>query len=264
MSESRRLTYDVLNPSGHHTILFLHGFMGSGRDWEVVASSMSRFRCVLVDLPGHGGSLGLGEEHYTMHGAALAVLDVLDGLSISTCDLVGYSMGGRLALFLALMAPKRWRRVVLESASPGLRTAEARAARRDVDAERAEAIVADYPAFLQRWYQQPLFASVTHYPGLCKQMIARRLANDPTELGRSLDGMGTGQQPSVWGNLPDLAVPTHAIAGALDPKYVALAHEMAACSPNLHATIVPQAGHNVHAERPGAYLTALSKLLNEK
>lgn len=235
--------------------------MGSGTDWESIAQAFPRYRCILVDLPGHGESIGLAEACYTMQGTAQAVLNLLDILAVQTCDLVGYSMGGRLALFLALTTPERWQRVVLESTSPGLKTAAARAARRAIDAKRAEAIQTNFPAFLEQWYHQPLFRSLAQHAGLREQMVARRYVNDPIELGHSLAGMGTGQQPSLWEHMPNLAVPTCAIVGALDPKYVTITEEMAACSPNLHATIVPQAGHNVHAERPDAYLMALSDFL---
>lgn len=253
--------YTVLNSQCDDTILFLHGFMGAGRDWAAISEALPERRCLLVDLPAHGASVGLEDAAYTMLGATRGVLDVLDALAIERCHLVGYSMGGRLALYLALEQPERWQSVVLESASPGLRTAEAQAHRRRVDAERAAAIVANFPDFLERWYRQPLFASLQQHPGLVKRLVAQRLANDPAELGRSLAGMGTGAQPSLWERLSALEVPTYALAGALDPKYIALAHEMVACSPNLHATIVPRAGHNIHAERPDAYLTALSECL---
>lgn len=254
----RALAYTVLNSQCDDTIVFLHGFMGAGRDWAAISEALPERRCIAVDLPGHGASVGLEDAAYTMSGAAQGVLDAL---ATERCHLVGYSMGGRLALYLALEQPKRWRSVVLESSSPGLQTSTARGQRRVLDAERAAAIAADFPAFLQQWYRQPLFASLQQHPGLVERLVVQRLANDPAELGRSLVGMGTGIQPSLWERLPALEVPTYALAGALDPKYVALAHEMAACSPNLHATIVPRAGHNIHAERPDAYLTALSECL---
>lgn len=253
------LAYTMLNAQAQDMTVFLHGFMGAGRDWAAIAEALPEQRCLLVDLPGHGGSVGLEDAAYTIVGAAQSVLSVLDTLAVDRCHLVGYSMGGRLALYLALKCPERWQSVVLESASPGLRTAEAQAHRRRVDAERAAAIAAGFPAFLEQWYRQPLFASLQQHSSLVERLAAQRLVNDPAELGRSLAGMGTGAQLSLWERLSALKVPTYALAGALDPKYVALAHEMATCSPNLHATIVPRAGHNIHAERPDAYLTALSE-----
>jgi len=111
-------------------VLFLHGFMGSSADWTGVTAALAdACHSLAVDLPGHGASTGLADAFYTMEGAAKALLDLLDGRGIERCAVVGYSMGGRLALYFAMRFPERCRALFLESASPGLATAQERTAR---------------------------------------------------------------------------------------------------------------------------------------
>ena len=246
-------------------VLFLHGFMGSARDWAgVMADVANAYHGLAVDLPGHGGSTGLDNADYTMDGAAQALAHLLDERGIDRCAVVGYSMGGRLALYVALCFPERCRALVLESASPGLPTARERQARRDVDEARAVRLeTEDFEIFLNEWYRQPLFASLARRQGLTERMVARRLTNDPRELARSLRGMGTGRQPSLWERLSELRVSTCAVAGALDRKYVEIAGRMAALSPRMRAVTIPEAGHTVHAEEPRRFITLLQTFLKQ-
>lgn len=256
------LNYETAGSRAGPPVLFLHGFMGRAADWQsIIASMRDRFFCLAVDLPGHGASVGLPEEAYTMEVAAEQLAAVLAAEDIARCTVVGYSMGGRAALYFALRHPSCCRRLVLESASPGLETEADRAARRRTDRARAGRITDDFEAFLQEWYRQPLFASLARY-GLVDEMVARRLHNRPDELGRSLQGMGTGAQPSLWERIPALRIPTLALAGTLDPKYVSLTACMARRSRCLRPAFVSEAGHNVHAERPDRFCDYLSRFID--
>ncbi|MFB6271368.1 MAG: 2-succinyl-6-hydroxy-2,4-cyclohexadiene-1-carboxylate synthase [Salinibacter sp.] len=242
-------------------LCFLHGFMGASADWAPIAESLSgEYHCLTVDLPGHGESLDQPEEMYSVAGAADAVADVLDAEAVSACPLIGYSMGGRVALSLALRHPDRVDRLVLESASPGLRTAADRAERRTVDAQRASRIEEDLEAFLADWYRQPLFASLARHD-LVDEMVRRRSENDPQELARALRGLSPGRQASFWERLGELACPTFVLTGALDDKYAAITNETAARIDSARRAVVPETGHNVHAERPSAFLKTLRRFL---
>lgn len=245
-------------------VLFLHGFMGSSADWHDIAAALEgRSRSIAVDLPGHGRATGLPDAAYTMAGAAEWVLRTLDGLRIERPLLVGYSMGGRLALYLALRHPDRCAGLFLESASPGLEDAAERAARRRADEERAARLEGgDFRGFLEAWYRQPLFAPLARDENLLRRTIEDRLRNDPAELARSLRGMGTGDQPSLWSGLPGLRVPALAVAGGLDEKFVGISRRMASLAPGMRPAVVPGAGHNVHAEAPAAYLSLLRESLS--
>ncbi|MDP8899869.1 MAG: alpha/beta fold hydrolase, partial [Actinomycetota bacterium] len=187
-------------------MLSLHGFMGRGEDWRGVSAALAgRHCCVAPDLPGHGASLRLPPESYSMEGAARSVLETLDATGTDRAAIVGYSMGGRLALYLALRHPKRCAGLFLESTSPGLEDAGERTARRAADEEKAARLEGgDLQGFLREWYRQPIFAPLARDEDLLRRTIEDRLRNDPAELAKSLRGMGTGSQPSLWGELPNL------------------------------------------------------------
>lgn len=258
------LSHITSGDADHPAILFLHGFMGSAADWEDSLSALDgRFYCVAPDLPGHGGSVGLPPENYTIEGAAKMLRELLDALEIPRATLAGYSMGGRLALYLALRHPERCAGLFLESASPGLESAEERAARRAADEERATRLESgDFEEFLNDWYRQPLFASMARDEDLLERTIELRRRNEPGELARSLRGMGTGSQPSLWDDLERLAAPTLAVAGGLDEKYVRISSRMAGLSPRIEPVVVPETGHTVHAETPAVYISLLKRFLD--
>src|SRR3712207_3070027 len=211
--------------------------MGSGADWaEEILALDERFYCVAPDLPGHGSDLELSPERYTIEGATRTLRGLLDDLDVERAALVGYSMGGRLALYLALRHPERCSGLFLESASPGIESGAEREARRRSDKEKAARLQSgDLEGFLDDWHWQPVFASLARDEDRLRTTIEARLRNDPTELARSLRGMGTGQQPSLWSELGALRVPALAVAGELDEKYVAVARRMGSINPLVRA-----------------------------
>ncbi|MGH3147346.1 MAG: 2-succinyl-6-hydroxy-2,4-cyclohexadiene-1-carboxylate synthase [Rubrobacter sp.] len=261
-----RLHYTTAGEDRDPALLFLHGFMGSSADWVGVTSALEdRFYCIAPDLPGHGASLGLPSGSYSFDGAARTTIRVLDRLDIRRAAIVGYSMGGRLALYLALRYPERCTALFIESASPGLEDAAGREARRRSDGEVAARLESgDFEGFLVDWYSRPLFASLARREGLVEEMVAARRANDPAELARTLRGMGAGAQPSLLGELPDLVVPALAVAGDLDEKFGVISRRMAEASPNVRAASVAGAGHNVRAEASEAYLRLLEDFLGHQ
>ncbi len=220
-------------------LLLLHGFLGSGADWDGVRARLdvAPDQILAPDLPGHGSAVGLDAGAYTMDVTADRLVSTLG--DDEQVVVAGYSMGGRLALHLALRHPGRVAALVLVSASPGLRTEDERAARRHLDALRAADLTTDLPAFLDRWYRAPLWGDLGD--DLRLRLVRRRLATDPAELAASLRGMGTGAQPSHWDDLADLPGPTWALAGAQDRKYVSIAREMTLTVP-IETVVVPDAG----------------------
>jgi len=259
------LSRKVSGSPGLPVVLFLHGFMGSSADWQnVIGAIRDRALCIAPDLPGHGTSLGLTPDtSYTVEGAARAVVNTLDELEVGCPVIVGYSMGGRLALYLSLRYPERCAGLFLESASPGLESEEERTARRAADEEKAKRLESgDFEKFLGDWYRQPLFAPLEEDEGLLRRTIESRRRNDPLELARSLRGMGTGSQPSLWGELESLAVPALAVAGGLDGKYAGISSRMARISPRIEPVVIPGVGHNVRAEAPAEYAALLLRFLD--
>lgn len=260
----RDLHHVASGDAGHRAVVFLHGFMGSAADWrEAMKELEGRHRCLAVDLPGHGASTGLPPGAYTIEGAARALLGLMEDLGVERPVISGYSMGGRLALYLALRHPDRCAGLFLESASPGLEDAGERAARRRADEQKAERLEGgDLRGFLEDWYRQPLFAPLARDRGLLRRTIEDRMRNSPAGLASSLRGMGTGSQPSLWAELPGLRVPALSVAGGLDEKFVGISRRMASLAPTMRPAVVPGAGHNVHAESPEAYLSLLRDFLS--
>ena len=258
-----KLNYATSGHYGSPAVVFLHGFMGSSEDWQGVTASIGdQAFAISVDLPGHGASLGLPPEAYTIGGAARAVAGVLDETGVRQATIAGYSMGGRLALYLALRYPERLTGLLLESSSPGLRSEEERISRRAADEEKARRLESeDFESFLRDWYRQPLFASLARDEEVLRRAVAGRLRNDPVELARSLRGMGTGVQPSLWEDLVGLRVPTMAVTGELDEKFAGISRRMAEINPLVRTAIVPGAGHNVHAEASEGYVRLLREFL---
>lgn len=238
--------------------------MGSSADWESTAEALGDgYYRVAVDLPGHGASTGLTPEAYTPEGSARRVVDVLDELGVGRAAVAGYSMGGRMALYLALRRPDRCAGLFLESASPGLGTEEERARRRAADEEKAHRLErAGFEEFLRDWYKQPPFASLTRDEALLRRTVEKRLKNDPDELARSLRGLGTGSQPPLWEELPRLRVPALAVVGGLDEKFVGVARRMEGLSGRVRTAVVPGVGHNVRLEAPAGYLALLRGFLD--
>ena len=235
-------------------VVLLHGFTGSSGNWRGLMEHLAAdYRVIAVDILGHGKTAVFPHPHrYTMPHAAADLAALLQLLNATPCHLLGYSMGGRLALYFAVHYPHLLRSLILESGSPGLATAAEREARTASDNALADRIEREgVPAFVDYWENIGLFASQKRLEtAVCAQLRQQRLQNNPLGLANSLRGMGTGQQPSLWDDLPRLALPTLLIAGELDSKYVAIGRQMAAQLPQTQFVNVTDAGHTVHLERP--------------
>ncbi len=229
-------------------VVLVHGFTQTGACWGPVADDLAAdHEVVLLDAPGHGGSSAL-RSSFTQ-GAALM------GSAGGAATYVGYSMGGRYLLALAVARPDLVERLVLIGASPGLSSADERAARRASDEALADHLCAiGLPAFLDEWLALPLFAGLSER----QQFRAERLANDADGLASSLRLAGTGAQDPLWDQLPTLAMPVLLVTGALDAKFTAIAAQMAAAigANAIHVTI-EGAGHTAHLENPEAFLATL-------
>lgn len=230
------------------TIVFLHGFLGSQLDLQPIAEPLkSSMGTLCLDLPGHGQAIGLPAETYSFLGAANFVLEQIQHLPKPA--LYGYSMGGRIALYLGLTYPDRFSRLFLESTSPGLATKADRASRRTQDAKLATDLQTDFPAFLQSWYGTELFETLRENPSF-PELLYRRRNNNPTELAKALNGMSTGAQPPLWKKLKAIPIPIDFLIGAHDWKFLTLNQKMAFTAPMGRLNIIPGVGHNTHVECP--------------
>jgi len=275
--DNYRFTYFCKGDLSHPAILFLHGFMGDCTEFEeAIADASKQFYCVAINLPAHGETPDHGEtnvteqiteqitdlvtdqdNYYTIQSTANLVIKFLGFLRIERCFLVGYSMGGRLALYLAIYFPQYFRKVVLESASAGLRTATERSDRLAKDQKLATELENlehdDFRLFLENWYQQSIFASLRSHPNF-PQMLEKRLNNSPSQLAKSLRNLSIGMQPSLWESLPENEVPLLLLVGALDLKFVQINQQMQQLCKLSQLEIVPNCGHNIHFENPNLFI----------
>ncbi len=241
-------------------ILLLHGFIGNINEFDEAITLLGKyFSYLTLDLPGHGKTQIFGEEeYYTMANTAHALINLLDELKIAKCFLVGYSMGGRLALYLALHFPERFHKVVLESASPGLPTAAERLERIKIDTQIGRKLTriiekSDFAAFLSNWYNQPIFGYIKNHPEY-DRMVESRLQNNPQELDKSLRFMGTGCQPSLWEKLQFNTISMLLLVGESDKKFIYINTEMAKICEFAQVKIISNAGHNIHFENTLAFV----------
>jgi 2-succinyl-6-hydroxy-2,4-cyclohexadiene-1-carboxylate synthase len=230
-------------------VVLVHGFTQTGRSWDPLADHLAaRHEAGAVDAPGHGESATI--EADLVDGAALL------GAAGGRATYVGYSMGGRLCLHLAVTRPDLVERLVLISATAGIDDPEERAARRRADEALADAIERDgLEAFLARWVAQPLFA------GLADPGLDDRRRNTAAGLASSLRLAGTGTQQPLWSRLSSIDAPVLLVAGHDDAKFVTEAERMAGLLPHPTIAIVEGAGHTVHLERPGEFVELLDEWL---
>lgn len=262
--ESTLFHYVACGDRSRRPLLFLHGFMGSAEDWleDIISFFSNEFFCIVVDLPGHGQTAVVNETDYRMENCAGNLMALLDDLHISGCDVVGYSMGGRLGLYLAVSYPERFGRLVLESASPGLRTKEERTHRVRQDENLARRLEKQpLEPFVTDWHNQPLFASLDTSSERFQTLVERRLRNDKAGLSLSLRMMGVGAQPSLWDGLDRIKADLLLIVGQKDTKFRRIASEMRQRCPTAQVRVVEDAGHNVHFENPERYAKEVCQFL---
>lgn len=240
---------------GRQTLALLHGFTGSAASWgeHLDTFAAEGMHVIALDMLGHGQSDAPGEpQRYSMEHCQTDILAALIELGVHKGEaiLLGYSMGGRIALYTAFSG--FFRALILESASPGLATTSEREERQHSDEALAERIERDgVAAFVERWERLPLFASQQNLPMKLRQALhEQRLNNRASGLAQSLRGVGTGVQPALHEKLPALTLPILLITGELDQKFCGIARHMVQVLPRAQLRIVPNAGHTVHLEQP--------------
>lgn len=247
-------------------LLLLHGFTGAACNWEPFTLSWGKaHRLIMVDIIGHGKSdAPISASRYAMEQAARDLTAVLDYFGISRANVLGYSMGGRLALTLGVRHTERVNALIIEGGSPGLNDAAERKMRKMQDERLAERIEQNgLEAFVNAWENIPLFKTQRALPADVRSRIRRqRLSNRETGLANSLRGMGTGVQPSLWHALEDLHRPVLLIVGQLDSKFCDIAFRMEARLPRAEVRRVPGAGHTVHVEQAALFDTIVMDYLS--
>ena len=256
-----RLSYFVAGDGVPVTLL--HGFTQSGRSWRELISHMPEgWKWIVPDLRGHGETHITHDTVCSMDACTGDLVRLWDALGVERSHVVGYSMGGRLALHVAAKRHERLLSLVTIGAHAGLEES-AREGRRRGDEALARRIEKDgIEAFVNYWGALPLFAGLERRgPAYVAEVRAERLRNHAAGLACSLRGMGAGVMDPVWDQLAQVTVPCTFVAGQLDHGYVASARRLASTAPNGRLEIVLRAGHAVHQERPDAFARALASHL---
>jgi 2-succinyl-6-hydroxy-2,4-cyclohexadiene-1-carboxylate synthase len=246
-------------------IMLLHGFTGSARGMDALASALEHeYDVIAPDLPGHGRAAVVGQRAgYGFDDCTDDLVATLLASGHRRAHWIGYSMGARLALGCAVRHPQRVTSLALIAARAGIEDPAERAARRRADEELAQRIErAGLEAFVDEWMAQPIFATQRRLGAqFLAQQRAERLANDAAGLAAGLRALGPGAQPSLFDELAGIAAPALLVAGQLDHGFVAAARDLARRMPHAEVCEIADAGHAVHLERPAAFVHAVQDFL---
>lgn len=235
------------------TLVLLHGFGGTRRAWDGVVERLrpERYRPLALDLPGHGEHAD-AKRPISFAGCVENVL----AQAPERFALCGYSLGGRVALHIALAAPERVSRLVLVSTTAGIEDATERAQRSAADHRLADELEQiPFEEFIARWNKQPLFAKDP--PEVSAQAGEDQRRNKPDALAAVLRGIGTGEMTPLWNRLYELKMPTTVLVGNRDAKFQALGEHMADLMPQAVIKTAP-GGHRLPSENPSAVAKALA------
>jgi 2-succinyl-6-hydroxy-2,4-cyclohexadiene-1-carboxylate synthase len=233
-------------------VVLLHGFSGTRRAWDGVIERLDpeRYLPLALDLSGHGEAAD-AERPITFAGCVAAVL----AGAPERFTLCGYSMGGRVALHVALAAPERVSRLVLVASTAGIEDEAERAERRLADHRLADELERiPFEEFIERWRTQSLFADEPPQVGELARADQRR--NRPDALAAVLRGIGTGEMEPLWDRLGELEMPVTVVVGDRDEKFQALGRHMVGLLPDGELVVVP-GGHGLPLESPAAVAGAL-------
>lgn len=248
-------------------IVFLHGFTGSTVTWTRVEDILNgKYKIIAVDLTGHGKTTAPKEPNrYSMEEQIADLEALVEELNLISFTLVGYSMGGRVALAYTDRYPERVSSLILESSSPGIKAELERIERSEADKKLSERIVRDgIPSFVDFWESIPLFNSQKKLSTTIQNAVREeRLNQSATGLANSLIGIGTGSQPSYWDNLHTINVPILLITGEIDTKFVNIAREMEKYLPLAKHRMIKDVGHAIHVEKPTLFATMVEEHITQ-
>jgi 2-succinyl-6-hydroxy-2,4-cyclohexadiene-1-carboxylate synthase len=227
-------------------LVLLHGFTQTSKLWGPIGDSLAEVRTLIaLDLPGHAGS---DQVRADLNETAALVADIVrDTVGSDGCDLLGYSLGARVALHVVTKTDLKLRKVVLIGATGGIDDPAARASRRAADEATADALEesGDVEAFIDRWLAGPMFGQLA-----LAADRDERCRNSAAGLASSLRLAGTGTQEPLWDRLADVHVPMLALAGAADTRFSANALRLVAKAPHAVASLIPGGGHAAHLGQP--------------
>lgn len=238
-------------------VVFLHGFLGSAQDWEFFEERLKDYFCFSPSLAGFDLS--------SFERCVTSLDRYIESEVGGKVHLVGYSLGGRIALHYALKRPEQLRSLTILAANPGIEDDAERRGRWESDlklSQELEQLGLDH--FVSKWYSQPLFHSLTERKELFRELLERRQQSNAHKCAQMLRGLSAGKQDSLWKEIERITVPTLLMAGGRDEKYSKIVKRMASLMLDTEAVIIPEAGHALHLELPYATLDVLTSFLSSK
>lgn len=246
------------------SVVFLHGFLGSCRDWDSVISFLSELDssvvCYTLSLPGHSG-IPSGD----FDSSSQYIVNYVRSLNLDEPPLlVGYSLGGRLLMHSLLKYPDLADQVCLIAAHPGLLSEAEKRSRYYSDLVWVEKLKSDsYRSFLQEWYAQPLFYNFSLL-SLFNDIFESRLAlNNPQDLAEMLQQTSLAHQPDLWLVLERLGIRCSYLCGSSDTKFLEIAKEMDSNGWGCRIGIFEDVGHVVHLEAPEKVARFIAELIKD-
>ncbi len=228
-------------------LVFLHGFLGSSQDWTHIAQRLSdTFYCICIDLPGHGATRH--HTNFSIETVGHELIHFLKRYKKKHWAIVGYSLGGRLTLYLHTQFHEISRSVIF-SAHPGLQSEQEKINRRYNDELWAKQIDTDFVDFIERWYEQPIFASLKNHKSFSQITHQRTNEQSAAGLALSLRCMGLGEQPSLWNDLQKNNRPFLYICGELDQKFKSIGQQIAEQCSVATVLTIEKVGHAVFIEQ---------------
>ena len=238
---------------GHPWLVFLHGFSGDCREWLTVGQAFGAYSRLYIDLPGHGGSAHITVNHFA--DVSELIKNTLNSYNILKYWLVGYSLGGRIAMTFASQVSAGLCGMVIEGGHPGLDDDNERRLRRRADAIWAQRFRHEpLPQVFADWYQQPVFVSLDAQQRTT--LIDLRSHNNGAALAAMLQATSLAEQADLRASLRNRTYPFHYLCGEYDRKFRAIAQALDATT-----HLINHAGHNAHRENPDAVVACLAQFL---
>ncbi|MFC2102908.1 2-succinyl-6-hydroxy-2,4-cyclohexadiene-1-carboxylate synthase [Bacteroidota bacterium] len=249
------------------SVVMIHGFTGSLEDWRDISVNLTNnFNYIGIDLVGHGKSDSpVVENRYTQQSIVKMIDDLLNHLSIEKAVLLGYSMGGRVALCYAVEHSQKLGGLVLESTSAGIANAIARKKRTEEDEELAKYIETEgLEKFVDLWVGKQIFNTQLRFSNeKLKALKKKRLLNTATGLANSLRGFGTGKMGNISILFNSIQCPVLLVTGSLDTKFTGLNAQLKQKLKSAEHKIIKNAGHNTHLEETKKFVDAVNKFLSK-
>lgn len=266
----RDVSYYVQVAGKGQPIVLLHGFSGDVHTWTWIQNALAKtYQVVALDILGHGKT-DSPKDHtrYQMEEVIQDLREIFQKLNLTDVYLLGYSMGGRLALAFSLAYPEKVKHLILESSSPGLKTDAKRRERKAHDEWLARNILENGMAwFVAYWRDVPIFSSTSlndkEKEARLERFYTQQKKASPIGLANSLFGMGTGMQESYWNQLAQISFQTTLICGTNDEKFCTINKDMQKHIPNAEIFFIDDAGHRVHLEQPTRFLQLVEQQIQK-